>query len=501
MSSGCTPQIAAARSGGHSAANVRNSGRPGDAVGEEGGIAQFFRQDDVSKRVEQWDVRAGPGRDVNRPRLARELGAPWIDHDELCPATAGLTNPGADHGVVFRGIRAGDQNRARKLDVVEAVRGGSGAQHGLQGRRARRVAHAGAAVDIVRADGDAREFLREVVLLVRSARRAEHAHRVGSVARDNPTQSIGSGRNGVRPRGVPPPAHVANSGARDAIAGGHEVERVSAFHAGMTVIGASLEGRARLDDPAVTRAVVQLAADAAVRADRARPGRGRPQSKNAAILQRPGRTRIDAGATRDTGTGEQRRSVGMHNGLRAAIPKVPDVLSLKVGTNAHAAIAVDAARHVGAEAGVTFINRFRRRRRRLRGQTGRAQVTVEFLLRRVCEGRRRIVAGEHLQHHSALGQDRLRPRPDLHAVDDGRGAGGDRLDGAGDLHQTEPACARWLQPWVIAQRRNLDSELPRRFEDCRAGAERGRQAIDSRTDRGHAGDGTRPVSCGRIRSR
>ena len=71
---------------------------------------------------------------------------------------------------------------ARALDVVERAGRGAGAEHRGQRGRARRVADARAAVDVVGAEHDARELLREVVVLVGRARRAEHADRVGAGA-------------------------------------------------------------------------------------------------------------------------------------------------------------------------------------------------------------------------------------------------------------------------------------------------------------------------------
>jgi hypothetical protein len=77
------------------------------------------------------------------------------------------------------------------LDVVERVRRQTGAKRPLERRRARRVADARAAVDVVRPDDGACEFLREVVLLVRRACGPKDPDAIGAIAIDQRAEPLG----------------------------------------------------------------------------------------------------------------------------------------------------------------------------------------------------------------------------------------------------------------------------------------------------------------------
>lgn len=116
--------------------------------------------------------------------IVGQFDASRINDDEVGAAPHGLFDAGAHNGMVLRGIRAADEDRAGDLDVIEGVGCQAGAEHTFQSRRARGVAHAGTAIHVVGADNGSHEFLRDIIVLVRRARRAQNPDAVWPVAVD-----------------------------------------------------------------------------------------------------------------------------------------------------------------------------------------------------------------------------------------------------------------------------------------------------------------------------
>ena len=221
------------------------------------------------------------------------------------------------------------RKRAREFDVVEGVGRRAGAEHRLHRRGGRRVADARAAIDVVGAEHDARELLREVVLLVRGARRAEHADAVGTVLRRRCAASFSAAkRERLGPRHVLPLAVLANHRLGDAVGDAREVERVPAFDAQVAFVHRRIEHGLHLHDAVVARADVHLAARAAIR-DRssASTSRRRRSESTVLIFERAGRAGVDArAAARRTSC---RASVGPSGTMRVSAPRsthVPDEL-------------------------------------------------------------------------------------------------------------------------------------------------------------------------------
>ena len=132
----------------------------------------------------------------------------------------------------------------------------------------------------------------------------------------------------------------------------------------MTLTDRRVQSRADRDDLAVARSDVHLAAGAAVGAGRLGPAVGVPRAR--IVLSSSARgTGIDAGAAADAGAVTQIGS-GVRNNARlgAAIPSLPDELSLQLFADAHAAVAVDAAGHVDVNVGVGIVYQSRIRRPR-----------------------------------------------------------------------------------------------------------------------------------------
>lgn len=127
--------------------------------------------------MEKRDVRAGVKLQMH-VGVAGQFDLARVDDNQLRAAQHRLLDPRADDGMVLRGIAAADEKARGLLNVIEGVRRRTGAKRLFHAGRSRRVADAGAAIHVVCAEHHAREFLREVVFLIRSPRRAEHSDAV-----------------------------------------------------------------------------------------------------------------------------------------------------------------------------------------------------------------------------------------------------------------------------------------------------------------------------------
>ena len=164
--------------------NRRNSSNAGDPALEELAVAQSLGDDRVRHRVQQRDVRPRPDGEVTGG-VVGQLDAPRIDDDQACAATGGLLDSRADDRMVLGRVRARTPGSCGRVSMSsKELVARPAPSMPLQRRGARRVADARAAVDVVGADDRARELLRQVVVLVRRAGRAEHADAVGAVAVD-----------------------------------------------------------------------------------------------------------------------------------------------------------------------------------------------------------------------------------------------------------------------------------------------------------------------------
>jgi hypothetical protein len=250
----------------------------------------------------------------------------------------------------------------------------------------------------------------------------------------------------------------------------------------MSPVDRRVEYRPNGHDSAVVRAHVHLAADAAVRARRpCPPGRG-ARSCSAGVVERPGRTRIHAGAAAHAGAPEQVRTVRHDARAGAARADVPDPLPLHVGADAHAAVAVDAARHVHGDVGVRSVLELDVDRAALFAVESRG-LQRAFELEVLGSGRRRRAPpGEQLEQRSAIGLELRRAGLDNHPVLDRRRARGNETAVSLDLHQARPAHPCRPQPIVVTERGHVLAEPPNRRENGRARLACAWPAIDHRVD-------------------
>ncbi len=339
----------------------------------------------------------------------------------------------------------------------------------LEADRARCVTHAGATVDVVRADHRAGELLEHIVVLVRRARRAEHPDRPRPVSLDDRPEPPRHDVDGLLPGRRRPRSAVAQQRGRDAIGGIDEPVAGTALDAEVPAVDRGVERRRRRGDPTVTGPDEQFAADAAVGARRAGPARGRPSRQLGTVLERSGRARVDAGAARDARAVRQRRPRVRHESRVGASPRhPPGELALDLVADADAAPTRDAARQVDTDRGVRVVDgRDVRGADRLVSQAIGVQQPVERLVRHVRQRARRVRAGEHAQQAAPMRVECQGVGLDGHAVTDGRRA---RRDGSGPavhLHDAEPTGPRGRQPWVGAQGGHLDAVGGRGIEDGR----------------------------------
>ena len=160
--------------------NSRNSSQPDTRSSERDSIEKFFLDNRAGHRIEQRHVRARLQRQMN-VRVMRQLDFARIDDDQFRAAQNRLLDARADDRMVFRRVGPAEEKCARLLDIIERIRSRAGAEHRFHRRGGRRMTDARATIHIVCAENNAREFLREIIVLVRPARRAEHAHAVGAV--------------------------------------------------------------------------------------------------------------------------------------------------------------------------------------------------------------------------------------------------------------------------------------------------------------------------------
>ena len=311
------------------------------ASGDEVLVLQMLGDDHVGHRVEQRHVRARARGEMHL-REVRQLDRARVDHDQPGTAADGLPDARADDRMVLGRVGAAHENGPRRLDIVEGVGGRARPEHRLERRGARRVADAGAAVDVVGADDDPRELLREVVLFVGRAGGAKDADAVGSESPSQVAEPLRDEIERLVPRRHSPRVALPDQRIHHAIGSRGEVEGVAALHAHVAPAdGRGLDG-CHLRDRAIARADLQLAAGPAVRARRARPDRRRPPREHGRILERAARTGVDTRtATHATALGE-RRAIRANAGFAAPLPDAPHRLSLQLVADAHAAVAVDA---------------------------------------------------------------------------------------------------------------------------------------------------------------
>ena len=425
----------------------------GDAARQELAIDKCLVDDRGRDRVQQQDIRAGLGAQMHVGALG-ELDTARIDDDQRGASPQRLFDPGTDDGVVLGGVRPAHHDRVGVLDVGERARRRSRAERESQPGSTRRVTDARATVDIVRAEHEPGELLKHVIVLVRRARGTEDTDRGGSRSFERVAKAVGDLRDRLAPRRRAPAVVVTHERRHHTVGRMYESVPVSPLDARVAEVHRCVRRRDRGHDVLVTRADHELATHAAIWACRTRPT-GRPTKvDDRPVLERAGRTRIDARAARHTRAFDERvRAAGHDACIRSASGDLPGELSLHLVADSNAPEAIDATVHVDRDARMCVVAPSW-----LTVVTGcpdavAREQPVERLIRRADHRGRRVVTRRHLENAATRRFDVGGSRLDRHARDHTDRARGDRLCAAIDPNQAHTAFAVGLESCVVAQRR------------------------------------------------
>jgi len=436
-----------------------------DARLDVGRIGQAFFNNHMSNGVEEGDVRTRTKGEVKRGVFGK-LDPARVDDDELRALQNLLANARADDGMVLRRVRADDEDRARKLYVVEGIRRRAGAENGLHGSGRRRVADTRAAVDIVGAEHDAREFLDEVVLFVRRPGRAQDADGVGSVRLQNSGELVGAAADGGLPVRWLPASAAPLDGPEHAILGLAEGEGIAPLDAEVAPVYRRVAMRPDLDDAIAFAPDVELAARPAIDAGRTGPFVVRLATRREDVGERARRAGVDAGSAGDAGArGEVRRAAGHDFGLLAAPDGMPDELALNLRADADAAEAVDALGHVDLDDRMGQIAVLLPRGLAARFYAIGAEEGVKLLVGIGGGGLRRDPLGHPVEERLAERFGFVGMGSDPHAPGDARRAGRARMCLTLDLDGAEAAVSRRVEARIVAKGRDGNAESPGGFQN------------------------------------
>ena len=245
------------------------------------------------------------GLDMGR---ADHVDPPGIDDDQFRALAQPALHPAGEDRMAVRRVGADHDHHVGLLDRVEILGAGRGAEGGLQAVAGRRMADAGAGIDIVVAEAGADQFLDEEGLLVGAARRGDAADRAIAVGRLQPAEF----RRGVANRLLP--AHLlpgffdrgADHRLEDALLMGRIAPGEAALDAAVAAIGLAVLPGDHADDLLALHLRLEGAADAAIGAGGDRAGLGQADRLDRLLLQRTGRAGGHAGAARNAFGSEER---------------------------------------------------------------------------------------------------------------------------------------------------------------------------------------------------
>ena len=161
-------------------------------------------EDLARHRVGERDVRADVEPEPHVRPLGRD-GAPRIDDHQPRAVVHALQDVVEEDRVRLARVRSPQEDEVRLLDLTVRARAATRSEHRRQTDDAGGVSGAVAAVDVVRAEDDPGELLREVVHLVRRLRAGEEADRLPAVLGAHLAESL------ARPGRAPRPSVAARS--------------------------------------------------------------------------------------------------------------------------------------------------------------------------------------------------------------------------------------------------------------------------------------------------
>jgi hypothetical protein len=180
-------------------------------AGDERFVDEAGMDDLARHRVGERDVTADVQAQPHVGPLGRRSPS-RVDHVEPGPAPDSLQQMMEPDGVRGARVRSPEEHDVRVLDLAVGARASTRAEYRRQTDDARRVSCPVATVDVVGAERDTGELLREEVHLVGGLRAAEDAERVGPAGIDVAAEPVRSGVERVLPRGRTQDAADADQG-------------------------------------------------------------------------------------------------------------------------------------------------------------------------------------------------------------------------------------------------------------------------------------------------
>ena len=378
--------------------------------------------------------------------------------------------------MAVRRIGADEEDDVGLFDRIEVLGAGGGAECRLQTIARRRMADAGAGVDIVVAEAGADHLLDEIDLLIGAARGGDAADRAAAVFRLDVLDLPGRKADRLVPGDLAPGLSVviADHRIEDTILMIRITDGKAALDAGMAAIGLAVLVGDHTDDLFALHFRLEGTADAAIGAGRHRRRGGHALLDHRLFLKRLGRAGLDAGAAGDAIGGDEivdRRS-GRDAAIEASALDRQREGALNLVARPDAARADDAFGGIEAEIRVRIIdaaiemvaptigiaNGFDTH---LLGNVmklaiGAALAAFPFL---------RMVGEIELHHALADAREAVALRLHHHALGDGRRAGGGRAAASLHLDDADAARAEGVQHVGRAEFRHRNAEIGRRAHD------------------------------------
>ncbi|SLJ03497.1 Uncharacterised protein [Mycobacteroides abscessus subsp. massiliense] len=201
-----------------------------------------------------------------------QLDAPWVHHHQVRPSQGSLLDACSNDWMRLGGVGSTDEDRACRFDVIEGIRRCAGTEYGLEPGGTGCMANPRATVHVVSAQGDTRELLGKVVLLVGGPCRREDTHRFWPPPFDKPPKTISrSGYRFVPLDRLPITRVLAQHRGCDAVRRSEKTVTVAALDTKVPSVDGGIVRRAYCDDMSITNADKHFTAHPAIRTHRARP--------------------------------------------------------------------------------------------------------------------------------------------------------------------------------------------------------------------------------------
>ena len=157
---------------------------PVAAFAHKGFVDEAFGDDHMRHRGQYRDIGSGQQRQMVLRldmRGADDVDAARIDHDQFGACAQTLLHARREHRMRIGRVGADDHHHVGVFDRIEILRAGRGAEGGGEAVAGRRMADAGAGIDIVVAEAGADQLLHQIGFFVGAARRGDAADGIAAV--------------------------------------------------------------------------------------------------------------------------------------------------------------------------------------------------------------------------------------------------------------------------------------------------------------------------------